>query len=102
MDAALSAAAAILFVGWAAKGAKFAVKGSKLLSKAGKVVDNVMGVAGKVMGQSRASSTGCRKPFEKDGRCDLRCLGQGSYEGQGSGEQFQPDGSGEQAEGQAQ
>ncbi|WP_236421094.1 DUF4164 domain-containing protein [Paenibacillus sp. JJ-223] len=49
MVAALSAAAAIPFVGWAATGAKFAVKGSKLLSKAGKVVDNVMGVAGKVM-----------------------------------------------------
>ncbi|MFB8375152.1 hypothetical protein [Paenibacillus taichungensis] len=48
-NAALSAAAAIPFVGWAATGAKFAVKGSKLLSKAGKVIDNVMGVANKVM-----------------------------------------------------
>ncbi|MFB8375155.1 hypothetical protein [Paenibacillus taichungensis] len=48
-NAALSAAAAIPFVGWAATGAKFAVKGSKFLSKAGKVIDNVMGVANKVM-----------------------------------------------------
>lgn len=47
-NAALSAAAAIPFVGWAATGAKFAVKGAKLIKKAGKVIDSVVGVATKI------------------------------------------------------
>lgn len=47
-NAALSAAAAIPFVGWAATGAKFAVKGAKLIKKAGKVIDSVVGAATKI------------------------------------------------------
>jgi hypothetical protein len=47
-NAALSAAAAIPFVGWAAGGAKLAMKGAKLIKKAGKVIDSVAGIATKI------------------------------------------------------
>ncbi|CAH1225281.1 contractile injection system protein, VgrG/Pvc8 family [Paenibacillus sp. JJ-223] len=90
VNAALSAAAAIPFVGWAATGAKFAVKGSKLLSKAGKVVDNVMGVAGKVMDKVGQVAQAVGSLAKKTGDAISGALGKVLTKAKGLASNFSP------------
>ncbi|KAG2882952.1 hypothetical protein PC115_g21794 [Phytophthora cactorum] len=89
-NAALSAAAAIPFVGWAATGAKFAVKGSKLLSKAGKVIDNVMGVANKVMDKAGQVAKAMGDLAKKAGDTISGALGKVMTKAKGLASNFSP------------
>ena len=89
-NAALSAAAAIPFVGWAATGAKFAVKGSKLLSKAGKVIDNVMGVANKVMDKAGQVAKAMGDLTKKAGDAISGALGKVMTKAKGLASNFSP------------
>ena len=89
-NAALSAAAAIPFVGWAATGAKFVTKGSKLISKAGKVIDNVMGVANKVMDKTGQVAKAIGDLAKKAGDTISGALGKVMTKAKGLASNFSP------------
>ncbi|CAI6064816.1 hypothetical protein PAECIP112173_01937 [Paenibacillus sp. JJ-100] len=89
-NAALSAAAAIPFVGWAATGAKFVTKGSKLISKAGKVIDNVMGVANKVMDKAGQVAKAIGDLAKKAGDSISGALGKVMTKAKGLASNFSP------------
>ncbi|WP_254438289.1 GH-E family nuclease [Paenibacillus sp. DCT19] len=89
-NAALSAAAAIPFVGWAATGAKFAIKGAKLVKKAGKVVDSVVGAATKIADKAGQVAKAIGDLANKAGDAISGALGKVMTKAKGLASNFSP------------
>ncbi|MCG7376061.1 DNA/RNA non-specific endonuclease [Paenibacillus sp. ACRSA] len=89
-NAALSAAAAIPFVGWAATGAKFAIKGAKLVKKAGKVVESVVGAATKIADKAGQVAKAIGDLANKAGDAISGALGKVMTKAKGLASNFSP------------
>gem|GEM_PF-2117952 len=89
-NAALSAAAAIPFVGWAAGGAKLAMKGAKLIKKAGKVIDSVAGIATKIADKAGQVAKAIGDLANKAGDAISGALGKVMTKAKGLASNFSP------------